>query len=386
MTKQTRNFLFQIIVGSFSIVAFVVFIAIISDEESSSNNNDFSKYLENSNFPIDSYFINDEQVKKEKEGIYQERIIESNQKEKEEEERVSSRVDKLKKELLAKQQSFSKNIFNNDKEELEKLNKKKEEEKRKELLNKIYNSKGLTIENSLLKIEEKRDYGANKFDNYNGLTEATNQTKLYRTITADKMIPLILLNNIDTGLSGKVIAQVEKDVYSTMGKVLLVPKGSKAIGYYEAGGQLGLNRFPLFWERMITPYGNHIYFNDESTITNDIIGNSGMLGVSDNKYLERYGIPLMLSTISNGILLAISKADKKGDIENNIVIDGSRQDINFIMKKIISEQIKIQPKITVQAGSRLFLSSKDDIWFPEPKNGEIQVKYFKKKRIFKEDK
>jgi len=49
------------------------------------------------------------------------------------------------------------------------------------------------------------------------------------------------------------------------------------------------------------------------------------------------------------------------------------------MRSIIDEQVKIQPTITVQAGSRIFINPLQDIWFPEPKEGEIIVQYFNKK-------
>ena len=226
--------------------------------------------------------------------------------------------------------------------------------------------------------EPETDFGDGAFDNYKKQDKSSHETKLYRAITADRMIPAILINSIQSTLEGKVTAQIEDDIYSSLGNTLLIPKGSRAIGMYTNNNRIGENRLRLFWQRIITPHGRNIMLTNAQTA--DLLGNSGIVGEVDDKYWERYGMPLALSTLTNSVLLMISQTD--GDNSNSntqIVLDNSRQDLGYIMRSIIDEQVKIQPTITVQAGSRIFINPLQDIWFPEPKEGEIIVQYFNKK-------
>ncbi|MBL0687833.1 MAG: TrbI/VirB10 family protein [Sulfurospirillum sp.] len=259
-------------------------------------------------------------------------------------------------------------------------NKKKEKLRKKMLKNRgssLKKDKNPPI-NSFEKLPNIKDYGADNFDNYNKKDISSHETKLYRTITADKMIPAILINPINSTLMGQVTAQIEDDIYSTLGATLLIPKGSKAIGVYSNKNRIGENRLLLAWTRIITPQGRNIVLtNSESA---DIEGSSGIVGVVDNKYWERFGIPLSLSTLSNGILLGISNKGNNANNENTaIILDSSRNDLGQIFNSIINEQIKIAPTITVQKGSRIFINPTVDIWFPKPEDGEIIVKYFNTK-------
>ncbi|WP_264765555.1 TrbI/VirB10 family protein, partial [Moraxella catarrhalis] len=55
---------------------------------------------------------------------------------------------------------------------------------------------------------------------------ASSENKLLRTITADRMIPAILITPISSEIGGsKIVAQVESDIYATMGRAVLIPKG-----------------------------------------------------------------------------------------------------------------------------------------------------------------
>lgn len=53
------------------------------------------------------------------------------------------------------------------------------------------------------------------------------------------MIPAFLITPISSQIAGKVTAQVESDIFASMGRAVLIPKGSKAIGYYNNNNQIG---------------------------------------------------------------------------------------------------------------------------------------------------
>lgn len=337
---------------------------------------EFQKFILNTNFPINDYIY-----KEEKRPTDVSKIFEENKKVNitpEKEETVTEKISNLKEDLFNQQETYTKDIFPSNEE----IIRKEKEIKRQQVLSQLMNDlPKVEIEKNSLqeKKPEELDFGASSFSNLKNKNSVTNETKLYRTITADKRIPVILTSSINSSLSGQVIGIVEEDIYSSMGTAKLLPKGSKAIGNYQNNSQIGENRFALQWERFITPQGIHILL--DSAQSADIKGNSGILGVLDDRYWERYGLPLSLSTLSNSIILAISKAtiDNNNTNSNNntqIVLDNSRQDLSYIMKKIIDEQVKIKPIINVREASRVFIVSKHDIWFPEPKDGEILLKYY----------
>ena len=57
-----------------------------------------------------------------------------------------------------------------------------------------------------------------------------------------------------------------------------------------------------------------------------------------------------------------------------------RQDISTIVQRIVQEQMKIQPIITIREGSRIFIAPSVDIFIPVPKKGETLARFFKEEK------
>lgn len=355
----------------------VIFGAVIYSGEDTTSNNDISSFIKDSNFPMESYLYEE----KEKENIV--KLLEAPEEQEQEkkhltEDEFKEKSNALQNKLMSNAEQYTKNVFQSNEEIKEDLEKKNLMEFAK--LRALQNKSNEVPINRFKEQSQERDFGADKFSNIDVSEQdkASNETKLYRAITADKNIPAQILEAIDSTLNGRVRAQIEDDIYSAMGTTLLIPKGSKAIGEYSSDIKAGSNRFNVIWTRIITPQGHNINLN--ASITSDLAGNSGVVGDLDERYWQRYGLPLTLSTLTNGTLLAIAQLNN-GNGQNQdtqIVLDNSRQDLGYIMKKIIDEQIQIKPKVTVPAGQRIFITPKYDMWFPKPIKGEIMVKYFNK--------
>ncbi|WP_241201366.1 DNA type IV secretion system protein ComB10 [Campylobacter fetus] len=218
-------------------------------------------------------------------------------------------------------------------------------------------------------------YGADGFSNQQSIDISTNEHKLYRTIRAGRMIPAILTTAISSDLSGIVTAQIEQDIYATMGRAVLIPRGSKAIGFYENNTEIGHERLEIRWREIITPQGVNILLTD--ALVADNMGMTGAVGAVNNKYWERYGIPYTISTLTNALLLVIaSKVDKGGSSYTQEIYSDSRSDIGTVVQDMIQQQSKIKPTIEIQSGSRVFLVPTNHMWFSKPKNGEVLMKYF----------
>ncbi len=237
------------------------------------------------------------------------------------------------------------------------------------------------------------DYGSSGFEGFKRKNVASNENRLLRTITADRMIPAILITPISSEIGGsKIVAQIESDIYATMGRAVLIPKGSRAIGYYNSNNKIGEYRLEVVWNRILTPQGVNIILSDAKGA--DVKGYNGLVGTLHNKYWERYGLPLSMSTLSNGLLIGITSALANnmgrgkylntnpyfGDYMLMRLTQQTGQSINNIVQQILREQIRIKPIITIREGSRIFISPNTDIWFPIPKNGEVLAQFFKEEK------
>ncbi|TLD95424.1 hypothetical protein LS71_008390 [Helicobacter jaachi] len=242
------------------------------------------------------------------------------------------------------------------------------------------------------------EYGVDEFSNFDEKDEASNEHKLLRTITADRMIPAFLVRPISSQIAGNVVAQVETNIYGAMGRAVLIPKGSRVIGFYESNNKIGEYRLQVVWTRIITPHGVNILLTEAKSA--DVKGYNGLVGEVHSRNFERYGIPLTLSTLSNGLLLYVNSkssqlnnaqssgnanADLMGLYAQSQIMSGMRQDISGIIQRIIQEQIKIQPIITIREGSRIFIAPSQDIFIPVPKKGEAVARFFRQKKQQEED-
>lgn len=216
-------------------------------------------------------------------------------------------------------------------------------------------------------------YGASSFSNQKNVDEATNEHKLFRTIRAGRLIPAILTTAISSDIEGIVTAQVEQDVYASMGRAVLIPRGSKVIGSYKNDNKIGQDRLAITWREIITPQGVNILLTN--AITSDNMGMTGAKGSLNNKYLERYGIGYGLSTVSNVLLLALS-SQAGNNAYTNQIYQQSNTDLSTIVQDIIEQQQEINPTIEIKQGSRIYITPSAHIWFPMPKNNEIMAEYF----------
>ncbi|WP_246059154.1 DNA type IV secretion system protein ComB10 [Campylobacter troglodytis] len=216
-------------------------------------------------------------------------------------------------------------------------------------------------------------YGVDSFSNQKNVDEATHEHKLLRTLRAGRLIPALLTTAISSDIEGPVTAIVEQDIYASMGKAVLIPRGSKVIGFYQNDNKIGQDRLSITWREIITPQGVNILLTN--AITSDNMGMSGAYGNVNNKYFDRYGIPYGISTLSNVLLLAIaSKAD--GNVYTQSIYDQSSKDVSTLVESIIEQQGQIKPTIEIKAGSRIFITPSAHIWFPKPQNNEVLAEFY----------
>ena len=221
-------------------------------------------------------------------------------------------------------------------------------------------------------------YGVDSFSNQENIDNATNEHKLFRMVRAGRLIPATLTTAISSDLAGLVSAQIEEDIYATMGRAVMIPRGSKAIGYYQSSNEVtGHARLQIEWREIITPQGVNILLT--SAKTSDSMGRSGAEGNLNNRMWQRWGIPYTLSTLTNVLLLSIATRDNNSNSNqySDSIYNQTQTDLSAIVQEILAQQKTIKPVVEIKAGSRIFIVPTHHIWFPKPKKNEIMTQYFK---------
>lgn len=193
---------------------------------------------------------------------------------------------------------------------------------------------------------------------------------LSRTITVNKNIPALLVNAINSEVEGKVVATVEENVYCSHGRNVCIPAGSQAVGRFRSLKKPGDERIEIIWARIITPDGINIHLGNAELA--DAMGRSGITGDVDNRFMERYGLALMVSTLSAATSMSVPVTSPS----QAVIIQTYGNNISSLSNQILEKNINLKPKVSIPAGARILISPLKDIWFPKPEEGEktIQAK------------
>lgn len=198
-------------------------------------------------------------------------------------------------------------------------------------------------------------------------TVASFPTDLSRVITATRFISALLVNAINSELPGKVVATIEENVYGGHNRNVLVPAGSQAVGRYKALAKPGDERIMVIWERIITPEGINIHLGDAEMA--DAMGRSGITGDVDNRFMDRYGMALLVSSLSALTAYNVPVTNQG----QQVVVQTYGSNIASLSSQILEKNINLKPKVSIPAGQRILISPQKDIWFKKPERREIEV-------------
>lgn len=172
---------------------------------------------------------------------------------------------------------------------------------------------------------------------------------------------------IDCGLSVRVVSSlaglatcvVTQNVYSANGRVLLIERGSEAVGEYRSGVARGQRRLFILWNRVITPGGVVINLQSPGA---DALGGSGLEGAVDNHWFERVGSAFLLSTIQDGIQYEIAQAQANSG-GATFVLGNTAQTGNQMAQRVLEDTIDIPPTIYKNQGDRTVIYVARDLDF-----------------------
>lgn len=156
-----------------------------------------------------------------------------------------------------------------------------------------------------------------------------------------------LKTKLISAASGFVSCQVQRNVFSDDGRVLLVERGSHMDGEYRiASVRPGTIRIPVLWTRIRTPNGVTVDIESPGT---GPLGESSVDGYVDNRWPERIGAAMLLSLIDDSVKLAIEDRGSAGT-GNTILLPSTTSSTSKLAEKVLDSTINIPPLIYQNQG------------------------------------
>lgn len=202
----------------------------------------------------------------------------------------------------------------------------------------------------------------------------TKTSDLSRVIAQGKIINAVLETAIDTDMQTQVRAVVSRDIYSQLGKNILIPKGSRLIGAYQNVSSNGVARLAITWSKIIRADGLNIGL---SAGTADGLGRGGIEGELDNKYMNvmKNAFLSSLVTIATAALAdkvtdAVSTTTTNGSVTtsttsatNQAIIEAT-EDFSDEMKDLVDNLKEESPTIRIAQGTKIHVVVNQDLTLP----------------------
>lgn len=150
---------------------------------------------------------------------------------------------------------------------------------------------------------------------------------------------------------------VNKDVYSSNGKVLLVERGSEIIGEQTTALLQGQARVFVLWNTIDTPNGVTLDINSPSA---DSLGASGQPAQVDTHFWKRFGGAIMLSLIDDGLVIL---SDKINEGSSNVSYDSTSDAVQNMAAEALKNTINIPPTGYVNQGELVNVMVARDVDF-----------------------
>lgn len=170
-------------------------------------------------------------------------------------------------------------------------------------------------------------------------TRISNQTT---TMPVGTIIPAVLETPIDTARPGLLRAVVSEDTRGFDGRRVLVQRGSRLIGEYQADVRANQNRVLVNWTRLIRPDGVAIRLGSPAS---DPLGGAGIPGRLHTYFFERFASAVLQSALAVGVNLA----SRPGN--NSVIVGLPGTTVNNVVGQALPSSSSLQPKITVKQGA-----------------------------------
>jgi type IV secretion system protein VirB10 len=150
---------------------------------------------------------------------------------------------------------------------------------------------------------------------------------------------------IDSTLPGMTTCVMATDTFGVDGEVVLLERGTKLVGETRGQVQQGSARVFVLWNEARTPAGVIVPLASPGA---DELGRSGLPGVVDRHFWERFGAAMLVSVIDGAIQAAVQSS--RGSSGTVIVNPSATQDV---MTEVLKGTINIPPTVVKHQGDRI---------------------------------
>jgi len=179
---------------------------------------------------------------------------------------------------------------------------------------------------------------------------------LSMTLLKGKSVGCTLTSRVISEVPGYVSCVLDQNIYSGDGKVVLIEKGSEAVGEYGSLQQNGQERIFAVWSHITTPNGIRLELESPSA---DELGTSGMSGEVDNRWGKRIGAALLLSIIQDSIDYEVARQKA----QSGTYFDSSTKTGESLAEKVLDSTINLKSLLRKNQGEKITIFVARDVDF-----------------------
>ena len=169
-----------------------------------------------------------------------------------------------------------------------------------------------------------------------------------------------LQTKVVSSAAGLIGCQVQRNVFSDDGRVVLIERGSHMDGEYRVASiRPGSVSIPVLWTRIRTSHGVTVDIDSPGT---GPLGESGIEGYVDNRWRERIGAALLLSLIDDSVQLAIQHESSAGQ-GSSVILPSTTANASKLADRVLDSTINIPPLIYQNQGGIVGIVVAHDVDF-----------------------
>jgi len=176
------------------------------------------------------------------------------------------------------------------------------------------------------------------------------------TVPKGTIVAAVLETALDSSRPGAVRAIVSRDVRSFDGTRVLIPRGSRLYGEYDADVSGGQKRALITWGRLTRPDAVVINLDSPSA---DPLGRAGVEGKVNSHFFARFGGAILQSVLDIGVGIATRSVID----DNDTVIVGLPGSTQTVPTPQIQQQSQVQPTLRVRQGTSVSVFVARDLDF-----------------------
>ncbi len=150
---------------------------------------------------------------------------------------------------------------------------------------------------------------------------------------------------IDSSLPGLTTCITATDTFGADGKVVLLERGTKLVGETRGEVQQGMARVFVLWTEARTPTGVVVPLASPGT---DELGRSGLPGVVDRHFMDRFGAAILISMIDGGVQAAAQSTSRGG---GTVIYNPTNA--TDVVTEVLKSTVNIPPTVRKQNGDRI---------------------------------